>query len=330
MTNASTMILLAGALRYSPLRKQLDVPVLALPLAPSYLLLNAWLERLSDAPALRKLVVVVNSHADAKLLQVLAEPMERPAGLELDVMVDPAPWRGPGGLIYDICSRWEAPESVLVGEAACLPPRDAAQFAVAVAQSSGSGLVASTPSRQPAGLYAFSREAVAAIPSVGYFDIKEQLLPRLYEDGLEVRAVPMEDEVQRVRTRAGYLDAVQAAQADRASRQDPAEPGGNDSADGLHCAESAQIAGTSVIQPGVIIEDGAVVHDSVICSGARVGRGAIVSRSVIGPQAVVRPHEKMVRRVVDGGSVESPANLPAQHAVVNGENREAPLTGGRT
>jgi NDP-sugar pyrophosphorylase family protein len=109
------------------------------------------------------------------------------------------------------------------------------------------------------------------VPEVGFFDIKEQLLPRLHALGEASRATRITRRVRRIRDRAGYLDAVRSWALARPPTPEPATP-----------RRAGSAHGACVISQGAAVGAGAVLHDSVLLAGAHVGARAIVSRSVIG------------------------------------------------
>lgn len=278
MALSFTAVVLAGGIRPCPLCEELGTPVLCLPVTDDQTLLTAWLTALSQAGACQGIRIAVTDEADgAEICDQLQECRgPRRQAPDIEVVQDPSPWRGTGGIVRDVSENVPDGHVVLAVEAACLPPRsldsllDALEPNTAVTVGIGGA-------DEPAGVYAFRRVVLERIPKVGYFDIKEQLLPVLYERDYGVRLVAVTDRVLRIRDRASYLQAVFSASGRR-----PPQIGA------IHCSTSASVSssallgGVCVIGRGAIVKDNAVVHNSVVLSAAVIGAGAIISRSIIG------------------------------------------------
>ena len=273
MTKRSVdVLMLAGALHPSPLRRQLGMPPLCLPLGDGQTLLTAWLDTLRDGVAGADIQIAVNTKQDAEAIRSLVEI----AGIEgaPRVVREPASWRGTGGIIRDLCPDGSG-RALLVVEANCLPPASL-QSLVGTLDDQTQGVVGTTADDEPTGLYLFEPATLEVIPRIGYFDLKEQLLPALNTSGSRIRAVRVTDRVFRLRDRSSYLQAVRAFAEWRGSTDEfRVSPQAT-------VAASARIFGDSIIEAEVIVEADAVVHDSVLLSGATVERGAVVSRSIVG------------------------------------------------
>ena len=181
-TTAPTVavVLLAGGMRHSPLRQQLGVPSLCLPLSHDRTLLDHWLSTAEVLPQCRSVVIAVSGAEDAETIRKAVAARNR--SIDVQVVIEPATWRGPAGLLYDLvqggrCGEpGEAGRVVVAGEASCLPPDDLEALIECLNRTSP-GVSVTSRSGQPAGLYALSDQALQMIPSIGFYDIKEQLLP---------------------------------------------------------------------------------------------------------------------------------------------------------
>lgn len=298
MIRPSRAIMLAGTLRPSPLREELDLHVLCLPLGPEGTLLDAWLNALRAIPGLRDVLVVVNSDRDVDMVDrtTPSEPAGGEDGLIVRTAVEPAAWRGVGGILRDVTDDLDDDAVIIAIEAHTLPPPALEPLLDAFKNDATpliDGAVGVCEPDEPAGVYAFTRRALKLVPAIGYHDVKEQSLPLMYERGMKVGAAQLPGQARRVRDRKGYLDAVRFS----LPAEDNNEPA-------LHISpltsvsDDAVLDGFCIVEPGAMILDGAVVHESVILKGATIGRGAVVSRSIIGPLAVVPRDRRVVRDVV--------------------------------
>lgn len=288
-----TAVLLAGTIRPTPLRAAVGVPTVCLPVGDAGSVLHAWWKSLRTVDGLARVIVVVNSSEDVASVTQL---VERDGGLgfpgaKLEVIVEPASWRGAGGILRDVTEGLDEAQMVLAGEASVLPPTSLAPL-VEVMGAEDAGAVGIGPEDEPTGISAFRRGALMNVPTVGYHDLKEQLLPKLAERGAVVRAARFEHGAQRMRDRAGYLEAVACSlrAVDHAQRV----------SSGASISGSAILDGFCIIEPGAVVEDGAVVHEAVVMSGATISGGAVVTQSVVAPLGTVTARERVIRNVVGG------------------------------
>lgn len=263
-------ILLAGGLRPSELVSALDGPVLSLPIGPAGSVLDAWARALGSINAQRDVRIVVkdNDHVDS--IGTCIRACDEADGVR--TLIEPAAWRGVGGILRDMTNDLDEDAIVMVGEGSTLPP-ESLDMMIAALAGDVAGVVGVRAACRPAGIYAFRRSALEAIPTIGYFDLKEQFLPSLAERGGRVVTTPIGGSHIRLRNREGYLRAVGESLTTPTWRV----------CGTASVSPTATLDGFGIIEAGAIVEDGAVVHDSVLLEGATIGGGAIVSRSVVGP-----------------------------------------------
>ncbi|MEE9293750.1 MAG: NDP-sugar synthase, partial [Phycisphaerae bacterium] len=136
-----------------------------------------------------------------------------PQCLKIDYYQDVAP-RGPAGCVKDAgsCHRFDA---CVVVEGTILPTLDLS-VVIEAHQRSGASLTvvvyngkrdrdAGDEVLVPLGIYIFSRRALDYIPVLGYQDIKETLIPRLYQCGESVLTYRTEFPAARVTSVDSYL-----------------------------------------------------------------------------------------------------------------------------
>ena len=295
MERSYTVIMLAGGLRPPPLMRQLEIPLLCLPLGPQGTLLGAWLAAIGRTPGCTDVRIVVNTDNDAQAIRGLDDFDVPDNGAQVAVSAEPASWRGTGGLLRDLTRDGSADGVVVAVEAHCLPPASLEPLLQGLDDDETDAVVGAGPDSEPAGLYAFKSEAINSIPSVGYIDLKEQLFPTLSERGRPARIVKMGRRVIRVRERSGYLRAVRASLGEtwpRCSGQATVSP-------------SARIAGPCIIEAEAVIEAGSVVNESVVLAGALVGPEAVVSRSIVAPGAVIVAGRQLVDAILPPQVAES-------------------------
>jgi len=315
-TKRVQIIMLAGAIRPSPLQAAISRPVLSLPLgvgehaAPSTVL-DAWLRAFRSLRERCIVTIVVKSERDRESLERLAS-MNGSREFEIEVVRDPSDWRGAAGVARDVAHDTSADGVALVVEAACLPPRSIDPI-LARLDARTDAVVGSTERFEPAGVYAFRRSVFGRVPDVGYFDIKEQLISKLTTGASSVRLSVITERHVRLRRREEYLDAVRGQLARNGSSSGPDANGRADGPpspaarlNGRHSHgkrdvhPAARLIGACVIEPGATIGAGAVINESAVLSGAEVGAGAVVSRCVIDEGAHVAEGGRVVETVVGG------------------------------
>jgi hypothetical protein len=295
-------VILAGRLRQAPLQESLNLHLLCLPVGRSGTLLEAWIAALRSVPDIGQIRVVVNNAEDASAVRgVLPRELRQPSNHpRIEVIAEPASWRGAGGIVRDVTEGLPDDAVILVCEGTRLPPCSLQPLLTAIDSNGDPRAVGAVGvcGDQPAGVYAFRRKAVNVAPKVGYFDLKEQFLPALANDGERVVVAELGESNARLRDVETYLETVRSS----LNHQDSLS-GGDPPRSLLRVSSRASVSGSAVldgfciIEPGAVIEDGAVVHDSVVLWGATVGGGAVVSRSVIGPLASVEPRTRVVRGI---------------------------------
>ncbi len=294
MSRSFTVVMLAGALDPSPLQQQLNLPPLCLPMGWNGTLLDAWLATMGRCSGCTHVRIVVNTEADACVVRQMVDASTAPHPVwppAVTVIAEPASWRGPGGLVRDLSRDLPQQGIVVAIEAHCLPPPSLEPLLQALDDQTD-GAVGAGADAEPAGMYAFDRSVITKIPPLGYFDLKEQLLPALSRHGGRVRLVQITERVIRVRDRSGYLQAVRMSlgAGDRIRRSENAT-----------VSTSARIVGSCIIEPGAVIEDGVVIHDSVVLTGAVVQRRAVMSRSITAPFAKVPAASRVIESIVVEG-----------------------------
>ncbi len=233
--------------------------------------------------------------------------------MNLDYYADLMP-RGPAGCVRDAATADS--EDLLVVEAAVatqinvpalLEAHRQAKAALTVV-TAGTGAAA-----EPVGVYVLSRSTLPHIPPRGYQDIKEMLIPRLYDRGEVVMAYPVDDQQNlRVRDAASYLAANSWAMEGAIPAWTP--PRGYRLLGQAYVHETAQVARTArlvgpvVVGPHCRIDDGTtVVGSTTLGTGCRIGIDAVVSRTAMWPACRVEAGAIVDHCILVHGSLVEPA-----------------------
>ena len=163
----------------------------------------------------------------------------------------------------------------------------------------------------PAGIYVCSRSVLEHIPSEGYFDIKEGLIPEMVRAGRHIQAASLPNHAGNFNERQEYLHAL-GSYLHKAQTIDDGLPAGKrlDSAvlwqgtgvqierdvkmygpivlnDGAHIGERTVIFGPAVIGRDVRVGKDSLVAESVLWDGAAVGRNCEIQHSVVDYDAAI-------------------------------------------
>ncbi len=284
------VVMLAGSLRSSELQAALGVPPVCLPVSVDRTVLELWHDRLVAVPGFLGGVVALSADAEVTSVRSVLGPAS-----ELEAVSDPRPWRGMAGLLRDLRPMLPDADVLLAIEGGILPPRDLRPLLEPLSDIGCSGTVAADDAGEAFGAFALRSDIMDRVRSVGYRDLKEQLLPDLHADGHVLRAVVLGRRVIRVRSLSGYLDAVGVVAAG----------GEMNSIDRTPVADRGTGSGRrvrSLVMPGARVSENAMLADSVVLDGAVVSDGAIVSRSVVGSGATVGEGTRLIGRILHGSS----------------------------
>ena len=160
-------------------------------------------------------------------------------------------------------------------------------------QPTENGAVVST-----AGVYMADAKAAKCVPSAGYCDIKEGLIPILWRKGLSSGALTLQHDSGSYRNIDQYLRAIGGYLKNAENHtgfvhaQAKVSPSARISGPvsiqaGARIDAGSVILGPAIIESGSVVGPSAVIRSSVLWSGSKVGPGACVSNSVLAHDAVV-------------------------------------------
>ncbi|BAM02627.1 LbetaH domain-containing protein [Phycisphaera mikurensis] len=281
------VVMLAGQVRPTPLRRATGRGSLELPLAAGHTVLDHWCEQLDAYAGL---------HGGATPLSVRVmldhdADFERnprfPAGIRLGLERDPSRLRGTGGLLSDVARGYDDDAVLLVVHASQLPIRPLASTLCGPVCREADVTLLCTRDGQPSGVMLVRCSALRGLKPVGFIDLNEQALPRIAASA-DVRVCrTARPTTMSLRTTSGYLEALRAYHGARSGSLGAPGP----------FAESWRPS-FQVIESGASVAPGAVIHDSAVLSGARVDAGAVVVRSVVCPGTFVAPGRHVIDTIV--------------------------------
>jgi NDP-sugar pyrophosphorylase family protein len=223
--------------------------------------------------------------------------------------------RGPAGCVRDAALSSDA-NAFLVVEGTVVMTLDVARLLEHHRQTGAAVTIVVQPADAaggridaPAGIYVFSRSVIDVIPAVGFYDIKESLLPRLHRAGERCEVYRSESWCPRILDAQSYMAAnhwVVCEAARLPSRHAPFADGRRceENPDALvhptaHVDDGALLVGPVVIGPGADVMRGAtIVGPASIGEGCRLQGGALVSRSVLWERVTVGRDAHVDRSVV--------------------------------
>jgi lipopolysaccharide/colanic/teichoic acid biosynthesis glycosyltransferase/dTDP-glucose pyrophosphorylase len=184
-------------------------------------------------------------------------------------------------------------------------------------------------SSRPMGVYVFDPAVLSAIEPEIYYDIKEQLLPRLRQDGKPVFACELKGYSREILEMQDYLSLnrsilrgeVNGYRFDgqiadrvwvgRGSDVSPQAILHGPVMIGRDCiiAPDAQIIGPACVGDGCVVEEGTIVRESLLLPGSRVERNSSVEGCVLAADTVIAPGQTLREVVaipenVDAGAID--------------------------
>jgi mannose-1-phosphate guanylyltransferase len=227
-----------------------------------------------------------------------------PSGMRVTYHEDSMP-RGAAGALRDAAGGSDA-DTFIVTDGTSIPNVDIAAL-LDFHQSSGA-LVTVVVNQErgrhgnpclhvPSGTYVCSREALEGVPTTGFFDLKENLIPQLYRSGGSVLGYVAPGTTPRVLDASSYM-AINEWMVERLTQSDEVlgdyvRTGACLRHSDARVSDSALLVGPVMVEAGAEIGPGAVIvgptsigRDASVGAGALVSRSAIWRRSSLGEQSV--------------------------------------------
>jgi NDP-sugar pyrophosphorylase family protein len=268
----------------------------------------SWLQR----EGIREVAVCGNRET-----RVLRSQLARhiPPGMTVSYHEDPMP-RGAAGSARDAASATEA-HTFVVADGTAIPDVDLSDLLLKHHTSGACvTVVVHTEARRnggaalhvPSGIYVFTRRALDKVPTHGFCDIKEKLIPQLYGAGERIVAYEAAAAIPRVLDASTYM-AVNEWMVEHLVSSGDEQDGYLRSGNGLvhrdaFVADDAAIVGPVLVAPGARILSGAVViGPTSIGREATIGCGGLVSRSAVWRRSVIGEHAVADRCIVADDAV---------------------------
>lgn len=325
-------VILAGSQRWGESAFERVLPRPLVPVADSPLLSFA-LRWLRDA-GITSSTICANSES-RMIRRIFGDGQS--SGLQLTYFEDLSP-RGPAGCVRDAGAEWQA-DHLIVVEGSVIPSLDLSQALEAHVESNAAitVIVEETGSRhapeslralRPAGIYLVSSRILDKIPSTGYHDIKEGLIPMLHDQGEQVLPYKNDMHCPRITNIDSYLatsewaikrivdELMGEAWGPRTgqTRMNPTSAihptvrliGPVLVGPGVQIHEGVTIVGPSVIGRDCHIHPHALISRSALWDICTIGERAIVDHSVLAFRAQVAPGESISNRLYQTGNKSVP------------------------
>lgn len=166
------------------------------------------------------------------------------------------------------------------------------------------------PNGQTPEIYICEPAVLEYVPSEGYFDIKEELIPAIVQAGRTVHAVTLPKTTGKFRDRAEYLQAI-AKYLDKAGDTNIGLPRTR-----WHSSNNVWLAGTAKVDSNVQIHGPVVIMDSssvseeamifgptIIGRNVSIGKNSLVENSVFWDRSIVGQNCQIRNCVVDYDAV---------------------------
>ncbi|MCC7147535.1 MAG: hypothetical protein IT443_13930 [Phycisphaeraceae bacterium] len=279
------VILLAGAIRPTPLTADIGRSMLDMPITSTSRLISIWQKQLDSLADFLQ-----QPDLSCRILVDQNTPLPNPPApgrARLTVAQDPQPFRGTAGVLRDVVDGSDPSAYVLVVEATQLPIEPLPDSCANMLKIPADVVLLSHRQGIPAGLMLIRCGTLQMVPTVGFLDLKEQILPRLASEFV-VRAIHLDQPVALpLRTLPDYIHALRLMAG--------STPTGN--LDDNPFEESWRTA-FSIVEPDAMVASSARIHDSVVLAGGTVNPHAVLVNSVVGPGGVVPAGQTIINEVV--------------------------------
>lgn len=237
-----------------------------------------------------------------------------PQDVRIDFYQDIAP-RGPAGCVRDAAND-DYFDTYVVTEGSVLPQIDLerlldahakADAAVTVVVSSGAAVGESNSDLiAPIGIYVFSRQAIEQIAPMGYQDIKETLIPKLYVQGEMVQIYRTDVPPLRVTGADSYLAVNDVALVGQLARNEFSDIYRRQDECMIHKTarvdESATLIGPILIGADSVVEPGTtIVGPTTVGRRCRLGGGSVITRSSLWDDSFTDESVVLDRCIVTAG-----------------------------
>ena len=290
LSRLRAIVLLCGVVRPRSWLGGIGRSVLDLPICERLSLLGQWVdqrERIALLPGIERLALQVLVDRNSAMPQFDRVASLHSGGLDaLRLERDTTDYRGTGGVLKDLSSRYDEDDFLLVATGAQVLLRSIEDLVALLASQTQDVAIMDHDDGTAAGLMWIRCGCLRTVPEVGFVDLKEQALPQMAKR-CQVEVVRLPRVGMPVRTPAEYVAACRHYRLWTTNSERIANPFAEDWSPLF-----------SIIEDGARVDESAEVHDSIVLKGARLEQGAVVVRSVIAPGAVIRARARVVDQFV--------------------------------
>ena len=263
--------------------------LLPVPHFPS--LLASWLDALASIDSIQEVLVLTGRPEDTNAIDLAIESSGTMFANSAGAILDRADHRGTAGALRDVVLDRSIENRILLVEGTSMPAGNLASiFDPGIEDESVEGVFARTDSSEPAGALLLKARAFDLVPEVGFFDLKEQLLPRVIEQEKKILVRSVGAETIRLTQPEDYLDLVRAL----GRRGDSTRSTGPWIHPNAQVDPSAIIGENVLIDEGVQVGPGSIIQRSVLLKGAQVGSDALIARSIVRPNLQIAPKARLI------------------------------------
>ncbi len=221
------------------------------------------------------------------------EPTLAPADVRTPIQLsrDSEEFRGPGGALADVAAQFPDDALLLAVSGYQIPVDPVSLMVGRLFSSLQDGAILALEDGQPVTCFLLPCGSLRDVPSIGFVDLKEQVIPRMAES-LDIRVVHWpKNGLQSVRTRQDYLAGLRLIYS-LERREGPGSTLGR--------PHEPWRPIFSIVEPGARVAEGVDLLDSVVLRGGVVDEGAVVVRSLVAEGGIVRAGRMVEGRIIRG------------------------------
>ena len=293
--NQINAVILVGGPGQSSLREIAGHPVSLLPIPGAPYFLYAWLEILMKVDAVNKVDVLTGRPEDIRVLTAATSQWDAQHLGQTGVYADHENHRGTAGALKDFVTSLEYTGDLLVIEGNRIPPHNPnLLFHPDYDRQDVIGSLGRTADFGPSGMILMKKRMLDLVPEIGFFDLKEQLIPRALERGERIIVRQIGGEGERLSDAESYKECV---------RQMGRQLGGGLTS-GPWVSEDSQVHPSALVGKGTLIAGNArierevVTENSVILDGVVIGHNSLVVDSIIKQGSHIPSDTKVIRGTV--------------------------------
>ena len=298
------VVLLGGHVRPTPFSTSIGRSLLDLPLDENGSILNHWLDHVGElarAATLDRLPVRVM--VDRNSPEPISAAVKYYGNFRVER--DQSEYRGTGGVLGDLASKYDDDDLILVANAAQVLLDPLVALATTLDNRRGDVGIISHRDGTPSGIMLMSCKTLRLIPATGFVDMKEQAMPSIAQRYAVEVVHRRRPTGLPVRSASDYVTAMRLYHMRRAGKTTLVDP----------LAEDWQPS-FGIVEEGAVVDPTARVHDAVVLRGGVVEAGAVLVRSVVCPSGLVRKDrtlvDEFVRPVTTGRFAAGSLVMPAR------------------